>query len=66
MDEYKYDRRLIAKGFIPDDYSNYLKSLRCCLCGSIKPCKCTIEDLKASSNKSLNTAMRMPPASQAG
>lgn len=44
MNEYKYDKRLISKGWIPDDYDKYLKSLKCCCCGSIKPCKCTIDD----------------------
>ena len=51
MDEYKYDKRLIDKGFIPKDYDDYSKSLRCCVCGSIKPCECTIDDLKMSHNK---------------
>lgn len=47
MDEFKYDKRLIAIGQIPIDYEDYLKSLKCCVCGSIEPCKCTIKDLKA-------------------
>jgi len=55
MDESKYDNRLIDKGFIPDDYTDYLKSLKCCVCGSIKSCKCTIEDFEASTNNSLNS-----------
>ena len=55
MDESNYDKRLIDKGFIPDDYTDYLKSLKCCVCGSIKSCKCTIEDFKARPNNSLNS-----------
>ncbi len=54
MNESKYDKRLISKGLIPPDYDDYLKSLECCVCGSIKPCKCTIEDFKAAHNKPLN------------
>lgn len=60
MNESKHDKRLISKGLIPPDYDDYLKSLECCLCGSIEPCKCTIEDFKAVHNKPLNPAENLP------
>jgi hypothetical protein len=55
MNESKYDKRLISKGLIPPGYDDYLKSLKCCVCGSIEPCECTIEDFEASHDKPLNS-----------
>ncbi len=53
--ESKYDKRLISKGLIPSDYDDYLKSLKCCVCESIEPCKCTIEDFETSHDEPLNS-----------
>ena len=42
--EAKFDKRLIALGYIPAGYDEYIKSLPCLACGSIEPCECTAED----------------------
>jgi len=51
FNEAKYDRRLIEIGQIPPDYEDYLKSLKCCVCGSREPCICTKEDFKSLSKR---------------
>jgi len=51
FNEAKYDKRLIEIGQIPSDYGDYLKSLKCCVCGSREPCICTKEDFESLSKR---------------
>ena len=45
--EAKYDIRSLTMDQESSEYDNHIASLRCCACGSTKPCNCTIKDYLA-------------------
>ena len=42
LDEVKYDKRVVNLHNPPTGYDDYIKSLRCCLCGSTDKCDCVV------------------------
>jgi hypothetical protein len=42
LDEAKYDKRIVNLNNPPPGYDEYIKSLHCCLCGSVDSCNCTV------------------------
>ena len=42
--EAKYDKRSLTMDTTSKEYRRHIASLKCCACGSVKRCKCTVKD----------------------